>query len=117
MFFYSLKIQGLIKIESSIWGIGKTVSGISIQERNNMCLNNMLLRLRASPSESMAVYADLRKNNNCVYYRNAKKINEGIKKSGMVEFKRPVDTEELIDYCKEFKFKIKCFLYFISITD
>lgn len=60
-----------------------------------MCLNNVLIRLRASPSESMAVCADLRKNNNCVYYRNVKKINGEFKKFDLFEFKRPVDAEEL----------------------
>ncbi len=97
-------IQELIKIDSSLSGTGKTVSGISIRGRNNMCLNNVLLRLRASPSESMAVCADLRKNNNCVFYRNVKKINEGLKKFDLFEFKRPVDAEELIEYCKEHKY-------------
>jgi len=97
-------IQELIKIKNSLSGTGKTVAGISIRGRNNMCLNNVLLRLRASPSESMAVCADLRKNNNCVYYRKVKKINEGLKKFDMIEFNRPVDAEELIDYCKEHKY-------------
>ena len=97
-------IKELSKIESSLSGSSNSVAGVSIRGRNDMCLNNVLLRLRASPSESMGVCADLRKNNHCVYYRNVKKIKEGIKKFDLIEFKRPVDAEELIDYCKENKY-------------
>ena len=97
-------IQELNNIESSLSDTGKSVAGISIRGRNDMCLNNVLLRLRTSPSESMAICADLRKNNNCVYYRKVKKINEGLKKFELFEFKRPVDAEELMDYCKEHKY-------------
>ena len=97
-------IKELSKIESSLSSTSKSIAGISMRGRNNMCLNNVLLRLRASPSESMAVCADLRKNNNCVYYRKVKKINEGLKKFDLFEFKKPVDAEELIEYCKENKY-------------
>lgn len=97
-------IQELKKIKNSLSDTGISVAGISIRGRNDMCLNNALLRLRASPSESMGVCADLRKNNNCVYYRNVKKLNEGFKNLDLIEFKRPVDAEELMTYCKDNKF-------------
>ncbi len=91
-------IQELTKIERSLSGTGNSVAGISIRGRNDMCLNNVLLRLRASPWESMGVCADLRKNNNCVYHRKLSKLKEGLKKFDLIEFKRPVDAEELIEY-------------------
>lgn len=97
-------IEELTKIESSLSGTGKSVAGISIRGRKDMCLNNLLLKLRANPTEAMGVCADLRKNNNCVYYRNVKKLNEGFKNLDLFEFKRPVDAEELMEYCKDNKF-------------
>ena len=97
-------IQELIKIKESVSGTSISVAGISIRGRNDMCLNTMLLKLRASPSESMGVCADLRKNNNCAYYRNVKKLNEGFKNIDLFEFNRPVDAEELMEYCKDNKY-------------
>jgi DNA excision repair protein ERCC-2 len=97
-------IQELIRIKDSLAGTNTTVTGISIRGRNDMCLNPLLLKLRASPSESMGVCADLRKNNNCAYYRNVRKLNEGIKNIDLYEFNRPVDSEELMDYCTNNKY-------------
>ena len=97
-------IQELTKIQNSLSDTGNSVAGISIRGRKEMCLNNTLLRLRPNPTEAMGACADLRKNNNCAYYRNVKKINEEFKNLDLFEFNRPVDAEELMDYCKENKF-------------
>jgi len=40
-------IQELIKIKDSLLGTNISVAGISIRGRNDMCLNNLLLKLRA----------------------------------------------------------------------
>ena len=93
-------IKELEKISDSLSGSSTSVAGISIRGRKEMCLNGVLLKMRASPSEAMGVCADLRKNRNCLYYRNVKKVNESFKNLDLYEFNRPVDAEELMEYCK-----------------
>ena len=50
------------------------INGISIRGRNEMCLNETLQELKASPKESMAICSDLRKNRACRYFRNLIKL-------------------------------------------
>jgi len=71
-----------------------------------MCLNETLLSLKLKPREAMSVCSDLRKNKNCIYFLNL------LKKRGQSEtsisiapelFNKPIDAEELIEFCREKK--------------
>ncbi|MFW9783780.1 MAG: helicase C-terminal domain-containing protein [Candidatus Heimdallarchaeota archaeon] len=101
-------IKELIKISQKISqdNLNVKLNGLSIRGRNEMCLNDTLLTLKLSPKESMSVCSDLRQNRNCVQFLNL------LKKIGKVEnpvllapeiFNRPVDAEELIEFCKSEK--------------
>lgn len=101
-------IKELKKIHSSKGNKG--VSGLSIRGRNEMCLNSTLLRLKARPTEAMAICKSLRSTNNCTYYRNLKVSTSGFKSIDLYQFDSPVDAEELIEFCKQ-----KCYCpYFLS---
>jgi len=80
------------------------INGLSIRGRNEMCLNKTLLQLRLNPREAMSVCRDLRKNRNCAHYKNLikKKDQYGNPKLIAPELlNKPIDAEELIDFCKE----------------
>ena len=92
------------KLEESNLGI--KLNGLSIRGRNEMCLNETLLSLKLNPKESMSVCKDLRQNRNCSHFLNL------LKKKGKVEnpiniapelFNKPIDAEELIDFCMDEK--------------
>jgi len=102
-------IKELIKISQKVSddNVGVKLNGLSIRGRNEMCLNETLLSLKANPREAMSVCRDLRKNRNCLFFLNL------LKKRGQTEnpllispelFNKPVDAEELITFCKEKKF-------------
>ncbi len=102
-------IKELIKISQKVSddNLGVRLNGLSIRGRNEMCLNNTLLSLKANPREAMSVCRDLRKNRNCLFFLNL------LKKRGQTEnplliapelFNKPVDAEELITFCKEKNF-------------
>ena len=102
-------IKELIKISQKVSddNVGVKLNGLSIRGRNEMCLNETLLSLKANPREAMSVCRDLRKNRNCLFFLNL------LKKRGQTEnpllispelFNKPVDAEELITICKEKKF-------------
>jgi DNA excision repair protein ERCC-2 len=83
------------------------LNGLSIRGRNEMCLNETLLKLKLSPKDSMSVCKDLRQNRNCGYFSNL------LKKKGELEsavslapdlFNKPIDAEELIDFCRDKRF-------------
>jgi len=101
-------IKELIKISENIEdnNLGIKLNGLSIRGRNEMCLNETLLSLKVNPKESMSVCKDLRKNRNCSHFLNL------LKKKGKVEnpvkiapeiFNKPIDAEELIDFCMDEK--------------
>jgi DNA excision repair protein ERCC-2 len=101
-------IKELIKISQKISddNLAVKLNGISIRGRNEMCVNDTLLTLKLNPKESMSVCSDLRQNRNCIQFLNL------LKKMGKVEnpvllapeiFNRPIDAEELIDFCKDEK--------------
>jgi len=92
-------IKELKKIHSSKGNKG--VSGLSIRGRNEMCLNSTLLRLKARPTEAMAICKSLRSTNNCAYYRNLKKSTCSFKSIDLYLFDSPVDAQELIEFCKQ----------------
>ncbi|MFX1494778.1 MAG: DEAD/DEAH box helicase family protein, partial [Promethearchaeota archaeon] len=78
------------------------INGLSIRGRIEMCLNKTLLQLRLNPREAMSVCRDLRKNKNCAYYNNLikKKDQYGNPKLIASELlNKPIDAEELIDFC------------------
>ncbi len=92
------------KLEESNLGI--KLNGLSIRGRNEICLNETLLSLKLNPKESMSVCKDLRQNRNCSHFLNL------LKKKGKVEnpiniapelFNKPIDAEELIDFCMDEK--------------
>ena len=56
------------------------VNGLSIRGRNEMCLNETLRELKASPKESMSVCRDLRKNRNCAHFLNLLKKRSDVNK-------------------------------------
>jgi DNA excision repair protein ERCC-2 len=101
-------IKELIKISQKISddNLAVKLNGISIRGRNEMCVNDTLVTLKLNPKESMSVCSDLRQNRNCTQFLNL------LKKMGKVEnpvllapeiFNRPIDAEELIDFCKDEK--------------
>ncbi len=82
------------------------VNGLSIRGRNEMCLNQTLLSLNLNPSESMSVCQDLRRNQNCAFFLNLMKKRDDLENPIAIApemLKRPVDAEELINFCKEKK--------------
>ncbi|MFX0021637.1 MAG: helicase C-terminal domain-containing protein [Candidatus Hermodarchaeota archaeon] len=102
-------IKELIKIsqKTSENNLKVKLNGLSIRGRNEMCLNKTLLSLKLTPREAMSVCADLRKNRNCLYFLNL------LKKKGQSEnplsiapelFNKPIDADDLIDFCREHKF-------------
>ena len=102
-------IKELIKISQKTIDdkLGIKLNGLSIRGRNEMCLNKTLLSLKLNPRDAMSVCGDLRKNRSCLYFLNL------LKKKGQNEnpismapelFNKPVDAEELINFCKEKKF-------------
>ena len=99
-------IKELIKISQKITedNLSVKLNGLSIRGRNEMCLNETLLSLKLNPKESMSVCKDLRQNRNCSYFSNL------LKKKGEVEnpvllapelFNKPIDAEELINFCRD----------------
>lgn len=102
-------IKELVKISQKVIdeNLGIKLNALSIRGRNEMCLNETLISLKLNPSEAMSVCGDLRKNRNCSYFLNL------LKKKGQNEnpisiapdlFNKPVDAEDLINFCKEKKF-------------
>lgn len=101
----------MIKELIKIWSFCKTednlsvkLNGLSIRGRNEMCLNETLLTLKLNPKESMSVCRDLRQNKNCNHFLNL------LKKKGELEnpvllapelFNKPIDAEELINFCRD----------------
>ncbi|MFX0139788.1 MAG: DEAD/DEAH box helicase family protein, partial [Candidatus Hodarchaeota archaeon] len=83
-----------------------TINGLSIRGRNEMCLNKTLQQMKLSPRESMVICRDLRKNRNCINYLNLLKKIRDLEKPASIApelFKKPVDAEELIEFCKRKK--------------
>ncbi|MBA7627711.1 ATP-dependent DNA helicase DinG [subsurface metagenome] len=102
-------IKELIKISQKTIDnkLGIKLNGLSIRGRNEMCLNKTLFSLKLNPREAMSVCGDLRKNRNCLYFLNLikKKGQNGNPISFAPElFNKPVDAEELINFCKEKKY-------------
>jgi len=102
-------IKELMKISNKIIdnNLGIKLNALSIRGRNEMCLNETLLSLKLNPKEAMSVCGDLRKNRNCIYFLNL------LKKKGQNEnpisiapelFNKPVDAEDLLNFCKEKKY-------------
>ena len=102
-------IKELIKISQKITedNLSVKLNGLSIRGRNEMCLNETLLTLKLNPKESMSVCTDLRQNRNCRPFLNL------LKKKGEVEnpvllapelFNKPIDAEELINFCRDKRF-------------
>ncbi|MFX1356265.1 MAG: helicase C-terminal domain-containing protein [Promethearchaeota archaeon] len=80
------------------------INGLSIRGRNEMCLNKTLLSLKLNPKESMSVCSDLRKNRNCSYFINLLKQKDKYEKPINIApeiFDKPVDAEDLINFCNE----------------
>ena len=96
-------INELQKIHKSV-STSYEISGLSIRGRNEMCLNSTLQKLKLSPSESMAVCRDLRKNRKCVHYRNVKAMIKGNKTLDSFQFDKPIEAEELLKLCKDHRY-------------
>ncbi len=80
------------------------INGLSIRGRNEMCLNKTLLQLRLNPREAMSVCRDLRKNKNCAYYNNLIRKKDQYTNPKLIApelLNKPIDAEELIDFCKK----------------
>ncbi len=80
------------------------INGLSIRGRNEMCLNKTLLQLRLNPREAMSVCRDLRKNKNCAHYSNLIKKKDQYSNPKLIApelLNKPIDAEELIDFCKK----------------
>jgi len=82
------------------------IKGLSIRGRNEMCLNKTLLSMKPDPRQSMSICKDLRNNKNCVHFLNLlKKKNEVDSTISIAPevFDKPIDAEELINFCKDTK--------------
>ena len=82
------------------------IKGLSIRGRNEMCLNKTLLSMKPDPRQSMSICKDLRNNRNCVHFLNLlKKKNEVDSTISIAPeiFDKPIDAEELINFCKDKK--------------
>ena len=82
------------------------IKGLSIRGRNEMCLNKTLLSMKPDPRQSMSICKDLRNNRNCLYFLNLlKKKNEVDSTISIAPelFDKPIDAEELINFCKDKK--------------
>jgi DNA excision repair protein ERCC-2 len=82
------------------------IKGISIRGRNEMCLNKTLLSLKLTPRESMSVCLDLRKNRNCIHFINLLRKKNELNSPILIapeKFNKPIDAEELINFCKDKK--------------
>ena len=82
------------------------ITGLSIRGRNEMCLNETLLSLKLGPKESMSVCFDLRINRNCKYFINLTKRKEDMENPVNLApdlFNKPVEAEDLMDFCKQKK--------------
>ncbi|KKM19534.1 hypothetical protein LCGC14_1654690 [marine sediment metagenome] len=82
------------------------LNGLSIRGRNEMCLNEILLKLKLKPKESMSVCNDLRKNNNCIHFRNLLKVKDKFDNPTQIApdiLNKPIDAEELIEFCNDKK--------------
>ncbi len=93
--------------------IDENIRAISIRGRNEMCLNKTLLSMKLNPTESMALCSDLRKNRNCIHFLNLIKKRNELDDPVLISpeiFDKPVDAEELINFCK----KKKICPYFLS---
>lgn len=80
------------------------INGLSIRGRNEMCLNEMLLDLKAPPRESMSVCSDLRKNRNCKYFLNLLKKKRNVDTPVLISpeiLSKPVDADNLIRLCQD----------------
>lgn len=101
-------IKELSKIFQSIAknNVKIKLNGLSIRGRNEMCLNKTLLSLKLNPRESMSVCNDLRKNANCLYFSNLLKKKDRVENPVLLApnlFNKPVDAEDLINFCKDEK--------------
>jgi len=97
------KVSKLIAVNE----LNVKVNGLSIRGRNEMCLNKTLLSLKLNPKESMSVCSDLRKNRNCSYFLNLLKQKEKYGNPILIApeiFDKPVDAEDLINFCNEKNF-------------
>jgi len=82
------------------------VNGLSIRGRNEMCLNKTLLSMKPNPKDAMSLCTDLRNNRSCVHFLNLIKKKNELDNPTLISpelFNKPVDAEELIDFCKEKK--------------
>ncbi|MFX1399657.1 MAG: helicase C-terminal domain-containing protein [Promethearchaeota archaeon] len=87
------------------------VNGLSIRGRNEMCLNKILLQLKLNPREAMSVCSDLRINGNCTHYNNLIRKKDQVENPRLIALElvsKPVDAEELIEFCKQ---KVFCPYY------
>jgi len=101
-------IKELVKISNFIKenNLNFTINGISIRGRNEMCLNKTLLSMKLNPMDSMSVCKDLRRNKNCSHFLNLLKKRSELENPVLIApelFKKPIDAEELIKFCKDKK--------------
>ncbi|MFX1273794.1 MAG: helicase C-terminal domain-containing protein [Promethearchaeota archaeon] len=86
--------------------IDQKIRAISIRGRNEMCLNKTLLSMKLNPHESMTLCSDLRRNRNCIHFLNLNKKRNEFDDPLLISpeiFDKPIDAEELINFCKEKK--------------
>lgn len=97
-------IKELIKISQKIKDDNQPLKlkAISIRGRNEMCLNKTLLNLKLNPKESMSICNDLRQNKNCIHFVNLLKKKDKVENPTLLApeiFNKPIDAEQLIDFC------------------
>jgi DNA excision repair protein ERCC-2 len=97
-------IKELIKISEKLKNdnLALKLKALSIRGRNEMCLNKTLLDLKLKPKESMSVCNDLRQNKNCIHFVNLIKKKDKVENPTLLApeiFNKPIDAEELIDFC------------------
>ncbi|MFX1501788.1 MAG: helicase C-terminal domain-containing protein [Promethearchaeota archaeon] len=87
-------ISELKKIHSS----KVKISGLSLRGRVEMCLNPAILNFKLPPMDAMLACNELRIRESCIHYN---KLHDDQNHRKISCFRKPMDAQELIEYCKE----------------
>lgn len=90
-------IEEINKINDSV-GLG--LSAVSLRGRKEMCIHKTLQKIKGSPTDTMNICSDLRKNGNCKYFNKLNKLKNNSKLDRVVR-KTSIEAQELITICKD----------------
>ena len=80
------------------------VAGLALRGRTQSCLHSTLLEFNPTPKEAMNMCQHFKIGSSCEYFQNLEK-NRNVEQSLFKRyFNKPVDAEQLIEYCREMHF-------------